>query len=311
MTRIWLPALILVFILSLPVQASSQEVKVILDGKELGLEPPARVEKGHVLVPVASFLAALGGEVVCEGEGGEVIGRWEDIELVIPLGCTEIIVNGEERELAVPAKSVAGCIYIPLRQLADVLGGNLTWNCASGTLFWDTACQEEPAEKEKISINSASAQKLQEATGIDEGLARAIVEYRELKGPFWRIEDLLQVPGIDERVLATLKDKVTVAYEERGLASWYGARFQGRRTASGEIFNQEELTAAHRQLPFGTYVRVYCPSTGKEAVVRINDRGPHISGRIIDLSRGAADAIGLRPYGVAEEIVEEMGKQAD
>ena len=80
---------------------------------------------------------------------------------------------------------------------------------------------------------------------------------------------------------------------ERGLASWYGPRFQGKRTASGERFDTSAMTAAHKTWPFGTKVRVKSVSTGKEVVVRINDRGPFIKGRIIDLSNAAAKALGF------------------
>jgi rare lipoprotein A len=79
----------------------------------------------------------------------------------------------------------------------------------------------------------------------------------------------------------------------RGLASWYGPRFHGRRTASGEKFDMHQLTAAHRTLPFGTVVRVQSQVNGRTVDVRINDRGPFIGRRIIDLSRAAAEALGL------------------
>jgi rare lipoprotein A len=83
----------------------------------------------------------------------------------------------------------------------------------------------------------------------------------------------------------------------RGLASWYGPRFHGRRTASGERFDMHALTAAHPSLPFGSIVRVENPDTGRSVDVRINDRGPHIKQRIIDLSRAAARALGLLDSG--------------
>jgi rare lipoprotein A (peptidoglycan hydrolase) len=82
-----------------------------------------------------------------------------------------------------------------------------------------------------------------------------------------------------------------------GKASWYGPGFHGRRTASGERFNQFGLTAAHKTLPLGTRVRVTNLATDESVVVRINDRGPYARGRIIDLSRGAAAAIGLKGVG--------------
>jgi len=83
-----------------------------------------------------------------------------------------------------------------------------------------------------------------------------------------------------------------VTYEE-GVASWYGRAFDGRPTASGEIFDSSALTAAHPRLPFGTLVRVINVKTGDEVVVRINDRGPNVGGRIIDVSRAAADSLGM------------------
>lgn len=94
---------------------------------------------------------------------------------------------------------------------------------------------------------------------------------------------------------------------ERGLASWYGAPYSGRSAASGEIYNQDELTAAHRTLPFGTRVRVHRVDERTSVVVRINDRGPFIASRIIDLSRAAAARLGMTRQGVVPvslEIVE-------
>ena len=86
---------------------------------------------------------------------------------------------------------------------------------------------------------------------------------------------------------------------ETGQASWYGGKFQGRQTANGEIFDTYKLTAAHKTLPFGTIVRVTNLHNKKSVEVRINDRGPFIEGRIIDLSRAAADAIEMTARGVA------------
>ncbi|MDR7039318.1 rare lipoprotein A (peptidoglycan hydrolase) [Methylobacterium sp. BE186] len=80
---------------------------------------------------------------------------------------------------------------------------------------------------------------------------------------------------------------------QSGVASWYGPGFQGRRTANGERFNTHALTAAHRTLPFGTKVRVTNRLNGRSVVVRINDRGPFVGGRVIDLSNASARAIGV------------------
>jgi rare lipoprotein A len=80
--------------------------------------------------------------------------------------------------------------------------------------------------------------------------------------------------------------------EEVGMASWYGSGHQGRRTASGEVFDMNQLTAAHRTLPFGTRVLVTNRDTSQSAEVRINDRGPFVKGRILDVSYAAARLLG-------------------
>lgn len=86
---------------------------------------------------------------------------------------------------------------------------------------------------------------------------------------------------------------------EEGPASWYGEPYHGRPTASGTIYNQRELTAAHRTLPFGTRLRVHDLENGRHVDVLVNDRGPFVAGRILDLSRGAAEALDLVRRGVA------------
>jgi rare lipoprotein A len=89
----------------------------------------------------------------------------------------------------------------------------------------------------------------------------------------------------------------------RGKASWYGPGFHGERTASGERFDMNAMTAAHRTLPFGTRVRVRNPQNGREVVVRINDRGPHAKERIIDLSKAAGAALDLLQVGEAQVLL--------
>lgn len=99
-------------------------------------------------------------------------------------------------------------------------------------------------------------------------------------------------------------------YVEEGMASWYGPGFHGGKTANGEVFDKNELTAAHRTLPLPSIVRVTMLSTGKQAYVRVNDRGPFAHSRIIDLSRAAAEKIGLLRAGVAKVRVEYMAEES-
>ena len=93
-------------------------------------------------------------------------------------------------------------------------------------------------------------------------------------------------------------------WKQRGLASWYGKRFNGRRTASGERFSAGGFTAAHRTLPIPSYVRVRRVSSGEEVFVRINDRGPFHAGRVLDLSFAAANKLGMVALGSAEVEME-------
>jgi rare lipoprotein A len=94
------------------------------------------------------------------------------------------------------------------------------------------------------------------------------------------------------------------AFTQTGVASYYGPELHGRRTASGERFNKEAMTAAHRTAPFGARLRVTNLTNGRSVVVRVNDRGPFVRGRIVDVSQGAARQIGMNGRGVARVRVE-------
>src|SRR5688572_3657211 len=107
----------------------------------------------------------------------------------------------------------------------------------------------------------------------------------------------------------TLPTPAPSAMIETGLASWYGARHHGKRTASGEIFDQNKFTAAHRTLPWGSIVKITNLDNGKSVEVRINDRGPFKKGRIIDLSRAAARALGMLQSGVGPVQMELLSRR--
>ena len=98
-----------------------------------------------------------------------------------------------------------------------------------------------------------------------------------------------------------------VGIKDRGVASWYGEQFHGKQAASGEVFDMEALTAAHRTMPLGSVVRVVNLANGKFLYVRITDRGPYVNGRILDLSRGAAVRLGMEQGGLAIVQVEIVG----
>jgi rare lipoprotein A len=99
--------------------------------------------------------------------------------------------------------------------------------------------------------------------------------------------------------------------EMQGFASWYGGKFHGRLTSSGEVFDTNDMTAAHRTLPFGTVVKVTNQDNGKSTLVKINDRGPFVEGRIIDLSRAAAEQLDMVDQGVARVSLDIVDFVAD
>jgi rare lipoprotein A len=104
--------------------------------------------------------------------------------------------------------------------------------------------------------------------------------------------------------ITSKNDSPGVGYNETGEASFYAMKYQSRKTASGERFDQSANTAAHKNLPFGTKVKVTNVKNGKSIIVRINDRGPFVSGRIIDLSRSAFSSIGNTSAGVIDVKIE-------
>jgi len=116
----------------------------------------------------------------------------------------------------------------------------------------------------------------------------------------------------EEFVPVTVKESTvntsSIEYISRGTmkASWYGPKFHGKMTANGEIYNQMAFTAAHKQLSFGTLLKVTNPKNGRSVIVRINDRGPYIEGRDLDLSKSAAIELGMLRKGVAKLKIEEV-----
>lgn len=102
---------------------------------------------------------------------------------------------------------------------------------------------------------------------------------------------------------------VNRAYDETGVASWYGAKFHGNRTANGEIYNMNLFTAAHKTLPMPTKARVTNLENGRSIIVRVNDRGPFVNGRIIDVSRASAEALGFALKGTARVRVQVIDEQ--
>ncbi len=112
----------------------------------------------------------------------------------------------------------------------------------------------------------------------------------------------------------TLNDNVSkestslIHYTDQGemTASWYGPRFNGKKTANGEVFDQNSFTAAHKKYSFGTLLRITNPKNNKSVIVRVNDRGPYVTGRQLDLSKASAGTLGILDRGVVRVKVEQL-----
>ncbi|MBF7691479.1 MULTISPECIES: septal ring lytic transglycosylase RlpA family protein [Acinetobacter] len=112
-------------------------------------------------------------------------------------------------------------------------------------------------------------------------------------------------PSMIDR-LNTVASNTVRRFTQTGIASWYGRQFHGRKTANGETFDMNALTAAHRSLPLNCYIRVTNKDNGRSVVVKVNDRGPFHGNRVLDLSYGAAKRIGLTNEGTAKVSIERV-----
>jgi competence ComEA-like helix-hairpin-helix protein len=303
--------LILVVIMGLifPITAIAESIKVMVNN-----EPStAVVEEGHTLVPMRTVLEALGADVQWNPDTNTAIGVREGIELKLPIGSIHPTINGKSVFAGVPIQLIEGMTYIPLHLITQIFDEDLLWDDNTQTIVipgQEKVEHDEPVKEEPVivEVNGASSEELQKIKVVDEKIAQSIIEYRNANGCFISIDQLKKVPGIDEKTFTGIKDSISIVYDQKGTASWYGAKFHGRKTSSGEVFDMHKNTAAHRTLPLGSEVEVTFLKTGKSVCVRINDRGPHIANRIIDLSKNAADCLGLTPYGCGEVIIKITGK---
>lgn len=191
----------------------------------------------------------------------------------------------------------------------------VTWQAGG-----DSAHPKQP-ERYSIKINGEQLVEINAKTRLPdqtkhlaEDALQATNRLRRLLGDASPLREIANrpLPKLPRVALPKLPQQISlgpVRIRLSGWASWYGPGFHGNRSASGEIYNQNALTAAHRSLPFGTKVRVTNTKNGRTVVVRINDRGPFIGGRIIDLSAAAARIVGVMKTGVAPVRVEVLGNQ--
>ena len=286
MKKIILLSIMLTFLLAASGTAAAGEVQVIIEEeKHASISTPLVIED-IPLLSMREYFEMLGAQVSWQEETRTAVGINEDLNIRIPIDSEYAVVNGNPIEMEVPAKIIDGSTYISLDTAGQLAGYYVTW------------------EEEKDKIKASKTKELIEEAGNEkeEELEEtvSVEESEETQEP--------EKSEYAEESEEPEAEEVQVVHTETGVASWYGSKFHGNRTSSGETFNKYELTAAHPDLPFNTYVEVTFLQTGSSTTVRINDRGPHVGGRIIDLSRAAAEKIGLRPYGVGEVTLEVLDK---
>lgn len=203
-------------------------------------------------------------------------------------------------------------IYFPMRSVLKRFGVQIAWNEKDSTAIVSSDEKEYLIDMDLTNLSVSLADESESSLKMID--SRAYIPLSFLKEILdydfsWDAEsqtlNAVRVPG-SVSILKNLPEapQYKVIDTFTGIASWYGGKFHGRKTNNGEIFDENGLTAAHRTLPFNTYLRVTFLKANESTIVRVNDRGPHIDGRILDLSKGAAEEIGLRPHGLGEVKVE-------
>ncbi len=311
--------LLFLLVLSLPVTVAASGITVVVDGKNVEFEHCPVLENGRILVPVRELFTAMGAVVSWDDVTRTALAELDNVKVSIPVGSYLPTINAIPVAIDVPAMFISNRTYIPLRFAVESLGGDVQWKTAEGTALITTAAAAAAMVEEdrdgkryepgRININTASLENLLAIEGLSKAVAVEIIAYRDTNGGFRTYEDIRNLPSMTDALFDLLLANIQIIYKDEGVACWYGDKFHGRMTSSGEVYDKNLHTAAHRTLPFGTMVKVTYRQTGRSVWVRINDRGPGDAGRMIDLSRAAADIIGLTPHGLGRvelEIIMEI-----
>lgn len=242
----------------------------------------AAIKSGDVTyLPLREVLAAYGASVnwaVGEAEDKVIVTAGADrFQLVVDLKrCEAYGLNNKTYIL----KHEDSILYLPVHFYADLMNCSVVWNKDTCVL----TINDSKKKKEAAIFNASNG-------GITYKKILNLPLYQKTSAPV-----VSRSAGLQSRSTAS---KATVSgFYEQGMASYYGAKFHGRRTSSGEAYNKNAYTAAHKTLPFGTVVRVTAQWNKKSVDVRINDRGPYTYGRVIDLSTAAAAELGMTGRGV-------------
>lgn len=231
-----------------------------------------------------------------------------------------IIIDYEYKDFTKNPVNVGGRILLPMREFFETIGAEIKWDEENKEVH---ASYENNKIFLKIGSNDSIVNGLFKSLDVAptlindstyiplrfaaESLGYEIIwnsEYNSIyafSNPEEAQLDEIKDLSID---YASLPDGTSIVDTFSGLGTWYGGIFHGRKTSSGEVYNQDEMTGAHKNLAFGTFVRVTYLRTDKSVIIRINDRGPFVKGRVIDLSKAAAEVVGLVGPDIGEVYVE-------
>ncbi len=177
--------------------------------------------------------------------------------------------------------------------------------CSDVGSLVDVAIQNETRLETDVNVNQINKNKINSVKVLDQNVENTDnIKPNLLANPRYKVGDPYEIKGI------WYYPKRDLTYSSSGIASWYGKKFHGKMTANGEIFDKNIVSAAHRTLPMPSMVKVTNLDNGRILNVRINDRGPYIAGRIIDLSEKAAELLGFKELGVARVKVEILVEQS-
>ena len=183
---------------------------------------------------------------------------------------------------------------------ATTLAGSLLERTGTPSSLGFTAVQNAANNSPRINTLPIISTKIT-TTAVTKSEEPAVTSVRNTSKRSSSVED----DGLMDR-MNVLAAQTVRRFNQSGLASWYGRQFNGRPTASGERFDMHAMTAAHRSLPLNCYIRVTNQDNGKSVVVKVNDRGPFHGNRILDLSYGAAEKIGIMGRGVGNVTIERI-----
>ena len=266
-------------------------VKDILDQANLTLSTGERVFPSANEPALGRIDIVRGNEISLTADGQEMtVFSWAETvgEFMVEQGYSvDNYLSNWPKDQALAAGMMVKLIRVEIERVSEVIA------LAAETIYKDEPALDQGQETIKTKAREGSKLVTYEVTCHDgEEVKRKLVHETVLVSPVTGVI-LRGVPRVSRGRAAI-----------EGLASYYGSGFHGRKTASGVPYDMYAFTAAHRSLPFGTMVKVTYLATGKSVVVKINDRGPFIAGRIIDLSTAAAKAIGLDRVGVGRVKVE-------